>query len=100
MCTQEAAESLSSLQLKTCRDAFMLFDQDGDGQITGKEVQDLLGSLGYTIPQSSVGEMVREIDTDGETLLGIRVSVYTIPYVYICIRECSRGDSLVAHLTV
>ena len=99
MCTQEAAESLSSLQLKTCRDAFMLFDQDGDGQITGKEVQDLLGSLGYTIPQSSVGEMVREIDTDGETLPGIR-SVYTPYHTRTYIFESGMGDLLVAHLTV
>jgi len=59
------------LGLIVCRsvelcEAFSLFDKDGDGQITVKEVAQTMTSLGIDVRLSDIEVMVDQVDTDGQ----------------------------------
>ncbi|KAI8354399.1 hypothetical protein B0O80DRAFT_386184 [Mortierella sp. GBAus27b] len=46
--------------------AFSVFDKDGDGIITTKEVFQALTNLGERLTQSEIEEMIREADKDSD----------------------------------
>ena len=48
------------------REAFQLFDKDGDGRISSSEVGQVLHSIGVMVEAREIDEMVDEIDEDGE----------------------------------
>ena len=50
------------------KEAFSLFDQDGDGTITTKELGTVMGSLGQTTTEAELRDMINEVDADGEWL--------------------------------
>eukprot|EP01105_Mastigella_eilhardi_P001537 TRINITY_DN11839_c0_g1_i3.p3 TRINITY_DN11839_c0_g1~~TRINITY_DN11839_c0_g1_i3.p3 ORF type:complete len:164 (+),score=74.54 TRINITY_DN11839_c0_g1_i3:52-492(+) len=46
--------------------AFAMFDKNGDGHITAKELGDMLSSIGGARPtDTELQDMIREVDTDG-----------------------------------
>ena len=47
-------------------EAFKVFDRDGDGLISGNELQHVMNSLGENISQDEVEEMIKEADLDGD----------------------------------
>ena len=47
------------------KEAFSIFDKDGDGSITGEELRASLVSLGREPTSDELDAMVREVDTDG-----------------------------------
>uniref|UniRef100_A0A0E0F2B9 EF-hand domain-containing protein n=1 Tax=Oryza meridionalis TaxID=40149 RepID=A0A0E0F2B9_9ORYZ len=47
------------------REAFNLFDKDGDGTITSKELGTVMGSLGQSPTEAELKKMVEEVDADG-----------------------------------
>ena len=47
------------------RDAFSLFDTDGDGTISSVELGNVMKSLGRVLPQNKLREMIAIADTDG-----------------------------------
>uniref|UniRef100_A0A1I8GYE0 Calmodulin n=1 Tax=Macrostomum lignano TaxID=282301 RepID=A0A1I8GYE0_9PLAT len=47
------------------REAFALFDKDGDGCITTKELGRVMKSLGQNPTDAQLQDMVSEVDTDG-----------------------------------
>ncbi|KAL9954182.1 hypothetical protein ACROYT_G041685 [Oculina patagonica] len=47
------------------REAFSLFDRDGDGTITTDELGTVMESLGLSSDQDELNEMIREVDADG-----------------------------------
>ena len=47
------------------REAFSLFDKDGDGTITNKELGTVMRSLGQKPSESELREMINEVDVDG-----------------------------------
>lgn len=54
-------------------EAFALFDKDGDGTITIKELGTVLRSLGQNPTEAEVRGMIEEVDTDGDgKLYGVR----------------------------
>ena len=59
------AESLTEEQVAEFKEAFSLFDKDGDGTITIKELGTVLRSLGQNPTEAEIQEMVNEIDEDG-----------------------------------
>ena len=47
------------------KEAFSLFDEDGDGNITVKELGTVMRSLGQNPTEADIAEMMRTVDTDG-----------------------------------
>ena len=47
--------------------AFALFDKDGDGSISETEIRDVLKSLSCKMTEKEIRDMLREVDSDGET---------------------------------
>lgn len=48
------------------REAFRLFDKDGDGSITKDELGRVMRSLGQFARSEELQEMLQEIDSDGK----------------------------------
>ena len=48
------------------KEAFKVFDKDGDGYITSSELKSVMKSLGEKLTESEIEEMIREADTDGD----------------------------------
>ena len=56
---------LSQEQVSEFKEAFSLFDKDGDGTITTKELGTVMRSLGQNPTQSELTDMIQEVDADG-----------------------------------
>ncbi|XP_066279450.1 calmodulin-like isoform X1 [Branchiostoma lanceolatum] len=56
---------ISDPQLQEYRDAFKLFDKDGDGSITIDELGTVMRNLGQFPSEDELKEMLHDIDTDG-----------------------------------
>ena len=48
------------------RMAFSVFDKDGDGTITTKELGEVLKNMGHKPSDGDLEEMLKEVDEDGE----------------------------------
>ena len=46
--------------------AFSLFDRDGDGVISSKELQQVFQNLDFDLTSHQVQAMIQSVDTDGE----------------------------------
>ncbi len=58
-------ESLSEEQVAEFKEAFSLFDKDGNGAITTKELGTVMRSLGQNPSDSELQDMINEVDADG-----------------------------------
>lgn len=47
------------------KDAFSLFDRNGDGKITSEELGTVMKSLGQNPTDKELADMIREVDIDG-----------------------------------
>ena len=47
------------------REAFSLFDKDGDGTISSKELGTVMRSLGQNPTEVELQDMINEVDADG-----------------------------------
>jgi len=56
---------LSEAQIEEYRDAFKLFDADGDGTISVQELETVMKSLGLQASQQELQQMMTEADEDG-----------------------------------
>ena len=52
--------------LSELREAFALFDKDGDGSITSKELWTVMHSLRQHATEDEIQEMINQVDIDGE----------------------------------
>ncbi|PVF96648.1 putative calmodulin [Serendipita vermifera] len=59
------AEHLTEEQIAEFKEAFSLFDKDGDGTITTKELGTVMRSLGQNPTDSELQDMINEVDVDG-----------------------------------
>lgn len=48
------------------RQAFRVFDKDGDGLVNAAELRHVMANLGEKLTDEEVDEMIREADTDGD----------------------------------
>jgi len=62
--TTTMADSLTEEQVSEFKEAFSLFDKDGDGQITTKELGTVMRSLGQNPSESELQDMINEVDAD------------------------------------
>ncbi|XP_037946792.1 calmodulin-like [Teleopsis dalmanni] len=58
------AERLTKQQIQEFREAFTLFDKDGDGFITTNELGVVMRSLGRNPTESQLTEMITQVDVD------------------------------------
>ena len=56
---------LTEDQIAEFKEAFILFDKDGDGTITTKELGIVMRSLGHNPTEAELQDMINEIDADG-----------------------------------
>ena len=59
------SDELTEEQIAGFRDAFSIFDKDGDGTITTKELGTVMRVLGQNPTSAELQEMVNEFDNDG-----------------------------------
>merc|ERR1712032_730783 len=59
------ADQLTEEQIAEFKEAFSLFDKDGDGTITTKELGTVMRSLGQNPPEAELQDMINEVDADG-----------------------------------
>ena len=59
------ADQLSNEQIAEFKEAFSLFDKDGDGSITTKELGTVMRSLGQNPTEAELQDMINEVDQDG-----------------------------------
>ncbi|XP_074567121.1 calmodulin-like [Curcuma longa] len=59
------AEQLTDDQIAEFKEAFSLFDKDGDGCITTKELGTVMRSLGQNPTEAELQDMINEVDADG-----------------------------------
>ena len=52
-------------QIAEFKEAFSLFDKDGDGTITTKELGTVMRSLGQNPTEGELQDMINEVDADG-----------------------------------
>ncbi|XP_018566237.1 neo-calmodulin-like isoform X2 [Anoplophora glabripennis] len=57
---------VSKSQMKEFREAFRLFDKDGDGSITKEELGRVMRSLGQFARTEELQQMLQEVDVDGD----------------------------------
>jgi len=61
---EPTVDGLSEETIGDLREAFGLFDKDGDGTITLKELSSVLNSLGQNPSEEELVGMIREVDQD------------------------------------
>ena len=49
---------------------FRVFDRDGDGYISAEELSQVMLTLGESLTQDEIDEMIREADLDGDGKVG------------------------------
>lgn len=54
------------------KEAFSLFDKDGDGTITTKELGTVMRSLGQNPTEAELQDMINEVDADGEDTVRLK----------------------------
>ncbi|EMP39433.1 Calmodulin, striated muscle [Chelonia mydas] len=59
------AGQLAEEQIAEFKEAFSLFDKDGDGSITTGELGNVMQSLGQNPTEAELQDMIGELDTDG-----------------------------------
>ena len=59
------ADQLTEDQVKEFKEAFSLFDRDGDGFIITRELGTVMRSLGQNPTEAELQDMINEVDIDG-----------------------------------
>lgn len=64
-----AAMKFTDEQIEEVKEAFAIFDKNGDGTITTKDLITVMRSLGKNPTEDEIDDMIREVDTDGNGVI-------------------------------
>jgi len=67
------------------RQAFRIFDKDGNGFISAMELKNVMMRLGENMTDEEIDDMVRETDIDGDGLINYEGTTNYLQYVKIII---------------
>ncbi|AFZ79692.1 calmodulin, putative [Theileria equi strain WA] len=81
------ADQLSEEQIAEFKEAFSLFDKDGDGSITTKELGTIMRSLGQNPTEAELQDMINEIDTNGSGAIDFP------EFLILMARKMKEGDT-------
>ncbi|KAH0789178.1 Calmodulin [Histomonas meleagridis] len=79
--------NLTPEQIAEFREAFNIFDKDGDGRITAKELGTVMRSLGQNPSEAEIQDMVNEVDIDGNGTIEFD------EFLYMMSRQLREGDT-------
>ena len=66
------------------REAFRVFDKDGNGFISAAELRHVMTNLGEKLTDEEIDEMMREADTDGDGQVNYEgMIILPLPLFYI-----------------
>ncbi len=83
----ELLAELSQAKVDEFKEAFKLFDKDGDGTIDTKELGPLLRSLGQNPAEDEIAEMIDEVDVDGSGAIDF------VEFLHLMLRRQREGLS-------
>ena len=63
------ADQLTEEQIAEFKEAFSLFDKDGDGTITSKDLGTVMRSLGENPTEAELQDMISEVGADGNSTI-------------------------------
>ena len=67
------------------REAFRVFDKDGNGFISAAELRHVMTNLGEKLTDEEVDEMIREADIDGDGQVNYEgISCGDLAFAYLC----------------
>ena len=81
------ADQLTEEQIAEFKEAFSLFDKDGDGTITTKELGPVMRSLGQNPTEAELQDMINEVDADGNGTIDFP------EFLALMARKSDGGDS-------
>lgn len=84
------ADQLTEEQIAEFKEAFSLFDKDGDGTITTKELGTVMRSLGQNPTEAELQDMINEVDADGKFLTFSVLYMLARSSQIICVNDFSR----------
>ncbi|CAN6714493.1 unnamed protein product [Malus baccata var. baccata] len=96
------AEQLTEEQIAEFKEAFCLFDKDGDGCITTKELGTVMRSLGQNPTEAELQDMISEVDADQNgtidfseflNLMARKMKVYNLLTLYSGVSYFESQDS-------
>jgi Ca2+-binding EF-hand superfamily protein len=66
---QIQSDKLSPEQIEEFKEAFSIFDKNGDGKISPSELGTVMRALGQNPTQQELNDLVNEIDTNGDSMI-------------------------------
>ena len=65
-------ENLTDEQIAEFKEAFQIFDEDGDGSITTKELGTVMRSLGQNPSDDKIRQMIIDVDEDNSETIDFK----------------------------
>ncbi|XP_066911333.1 calmodulin-like isoform X5 [Clytia hemisphaerica] len=66
---ESTAMKFTDEQIEEVKEAFAIFDKNGDGTITTKDLITVMRSLGKNPTEDEIDDMINEVDTDGNGVI-------------------------------